>query len=72
MTFLALVILSFERLRWDEQLALSAVVVAFAALAWAFAYTAAEGALRPQRVAFRRAADVLVVVALYFVGRIWL
>lgn len=66
-----LALLSFGRLRWDEQLAFSALVAAFAALVWAFAYTTSEGALRPQRLAFQRSGDLVVIVGLYVLARIW-
>ena len=63
--------LSVDGWRWDERLAASLGVAALGALAWAFAYTAAEGALRRQRLAFRRAGEVLALVALYAAARIW-
>ncbi len=64
--------LSFDGWRWDERLAVSALALALGGLAWAFAYTAAEGALRPQRFAFRRAGEVLVAVAVYLAVRVWI
>jgi hypothetical protein len=58
--------------RWDEKVMLCGAVLSAGALAWAFAYTAAEGALRPQRFAFRRAGEALVLIALYAAARVWL
>ncbi len=69
---LAMALLSFDSLRWDEQLALTALVAAISALTWAFAYTTSEGALRPQRIAFQRSADLFVLLGLYAIARIWL
>jgi len=43
---LVLKVLALDGWRWDEKLALSAALMAIGALAWAFAYTSAEGALR--------------------------
>ena len=66
-----LTVLEFDGWRWDEQLAASVLVAALAAIAWAFAYTTAEGALPLQRHLLRRGADALAVVAAYLVVRIW-
>ena len=69
---LVLTVLALDGWRWDEKLALSAALMAIGALAWAFAYTSAEGALRAQRFAFRRAGEVLVLVAAYSVVQVWI
>jgi hypothetical protein len=58
--------------RWDEKLMLSATALAAGGLLWAFAYTTAEGALRPQRFAFRRAGEALLLAAIYAAARVWL
>lgn len=68
---LLLAALSFDGWRWDERLAVSALALALGGLAWAFACTAAEGALRPQRFVFRRAGEVLGAVAVYAAVRVW-
>ena len=54
-----------------DKLLLTLVTVAAAGLVHAVAYTAAEGALRPQRLQLCRSADLLVIAAALFVGRIW-
>ena len=62
---------SFDDWRWDEKLAVTVFVLALAFLGWAFSFTAAEGALRPQRMAFRASGLLLVAAGIYAVARIW-
>ena len=54
-----------------DKLLLTLVTVALAGLVHAVAYTAAEGALRPQRLLLCRSADLLAIAAVLFVGRVW-
>jgi hypothetical protein len=63
--------LSLDGWRWDEKAFVSGLLLALGALAWAFAFTAAEGALRSQRWAFRASGTVLAAVAIYAATRIW-
>lgn len=58
--------------RWDEKLILTVAAIGTAGLTWAFAETSAEGALRPQRLAFRWSGRTLGVVFLFVAARIWL
>jgi hypothetical protein len=71
LTGVVITALSFDGWRWDERLAVSVLLVGVGLLAWAFTFTAAEGALRPQRVAFRAAGSLLALAAAYGVLRAW-
>jgi len=55
----------------DQRAALTALVLAFAALINALAYNTAEGALVVHRWTLRVAAGVIVVVAVYTAIRLW-
>ena len=55
----------------DQRTALTALVLAVAALIHALAYNTAEGALAVHRWTLRAAAGVIVLVALYTAIRLW-
>jgi len=59
-------------LRIDEKLALAVLAIAAGGLIHAFSYTAAEGAHPSKRWVFHRAADMLGLVAAYFIVWVWL
>jgi len=59
-------------LRAFDKIIITLIATSVAGMVHAMAYTAAEGALRPQRVVLMRSADVLAIAAALLVVRLWL
>jgi hypothetical protein len=55
-----------------DKIIITLIAASVAAIVHAMAYTAAEGALRPQRVVLIRGADVLAIAAALLIVRLWL
>lgn len=55
-----------------DKIIVTLIAAAVAGIAHAMAYTAAEGALRPQRILLTRSADVLAISAALLIVRLWL
>ena len=62
----------FSDLSAFDKVITTLIAASVAAIVHAMAYTAAEGALRPQRVVLMRGADVLALAAVLFIIRLWM